>query len=54
MTIKNKATRGGARKGSGAKPKYIGKTKTWSFRCPIVKLPEIKAIVKSKLAEWEL
>jgi hypothetical protein len=52
MKIK-KETRGGARKGAGAKPKYNEKTKTWAFRCPIAKLPEIKSIVKSKLKEWE-
>jgi len=47
-----KETRGGTRKGSGAKPKYFEQTKTVAFRCPISKVDELKLIVKSKLSEW--
>jgi hypothetical protein len=47
-----KKTRGGTRKGSGAKPKYNEETKTVAFRCPLSKVDEFKIIVKSKLSEW--
>ena len=45
-------TRGGARKNSGAKPKYNEKTVTVSFRCPLSKVDEIKLIIKCKLSEF--
>lgn len=45
---------GGARKGSGAKPKYKEQTKTVAFRCPLSKVDELKLIVKSKLSEWSV
>jgi len=48
----NKETRGGTRKGSGAKPKYNEPTKTIAFRVPISKANEIKRIVKLKLKEY--
>ena len=51
--MKTKPTRGGARQGSGAKPKYGEKTDTVAFRCPISKIPELRQIVKSKLSEWK-
>jgi hypothetical protein len=51
---KKKETRGGARQGSGAKPKYSEKTKTVAFRCPISKVEELKIIVKSKFSEWSV
>ena len=51
--MKNKKEkRGGARKGSGAKPKYSEQTKTVAFRCPLSKVEKLKIVVKSKLAEW--
>ncbi len=51
---KLKETRGGARRNSGAKPKYNEQTKTVSFRCPLSKIDELKLIVKSKLSEWSV
>jgi len=50
----DKKTRGGTRKGSGAKPKYSEQTKTVAFRCPFSKVNELKFIVKSKLTEWSV
>lgn len=52
MKQTKKETRGGTRQGSGAKPKYLEQTKTVAFRCPLLKVDELKIIVKSKLAEW--
>jgi len=49
-----KTTRGGARQGSGAKPKYGEETKTVSFRCPTSKVNELKLTVKTKLSEWSI
>jgi len=49
-----KETRGGARQGSGAKPKYLEQTKTVAFRCPISNVDELKVVVKSKLSEWSV
>ena len=51
---KKKNTKGGTRKGSGAKPKYNEQTKTVAFRCPLSKVDELKIIVKSKLSEWSV
>ena len=45
---------GGKRIGSGAKPKYNEKTKTFAFRCPLSKIEELKLYVKSKLSEWSV
>jgi len=53
MAVK-KATRGGIRKGSGAKPKYKEQTETVSFRCPISKIDELKLIIKAKLSGWSV
>lgn len=47
-------TKGGKRKGAGAKPKYNEETKTVAFRCPLSKVDELKIIVKSKLSEWSV
>jgi hypothetical protein len=47
-----KETRGGSRKGSGAKPKYNEQTGTVSFRCPVSKVGELKLFVNAKLSEW--
>ena len=51
---KKKETRGGPRQGSGAKPKYLERTKTVAFRCPISKVDELNLAVKSKLSEWSV
>ena len=50
----SKLKKGGARQGSGAKPKYNEETKTVAFRCPMSKVDELKLVVKSKLSEWSL
>jgi hypothetical protein len=47
-----KPTRGGIRKGAGAKPKYNEPTTTIAFRVPISKVEEIKSLVKSKLIKY--
>ena len=52
VMAKRKETRGGTRKGSGAKPRYSEQTKTVAFRVPISKVEEVKTMVKSKLSEW--
>jgi len=53
MKLKKKLeNRGGARQGSGAKPKYNEETKTVAFRCPLSKVEKLKEIVKAKLSEW--
>jgi len=49
-----KTGKGGARQGSGAKPKYTERTKTIAFRCPISKIDELRLIIKSKLLEWSV
>ncbi len=55
MKLKKKLeNRGGARQGSGAKPKYNEETKTVAFRCPLSKVDELKLVVKSKLSEWSV
>jgi len=52
--MNKKETRGGTRKNAGAKAKYLEKTKTVAFRCPLSKVDELKSIVKSKLLEWSV
>ena len=52
--MKIKETRGGARQGSGAKPKYNEETKAVSFRCPLSKVDELRLVVKSKFLEWSV
>ncbi len=42
---KNGKKQGGARKGSGAKPKYVEPTKTVAFRVPVSMIDEIKHLV---------
>ena len=44
-----KSKHGGARKGSGAKPKFNEPAKKVSFLCPISKIDEIKNIIKINL-----
>ena len=51
--IEAKQTRGGARKGSGARLKYLEQTQIITFRCPKSKVEEIKQLVKSTLKEHE-
>ena len=43
---------GGARKGSGAKPKYSEKTTTIAFRVPISKVDEVKILIKERQSTW--
>lgn len=47
-----KETRGGARKGSGAKPKYNEQTKTIAFRVPVSKIESVKSLIKTLLDGW--
>jgi len=54
ISMKKKTKMGGARKGSGAKPKYNEETKTVAFRCPISKIDELKLAVKNKLSDWSV
>ena len=49
-----KETRGGARKGSGAKPKYNEPTKTIAFRVPISKIESVKNTIKTLLDGWAI
>jgi len=49
-----KKKHGGARLGSGAKPKYSEKTTTIAFRVPISKVNEVKEIIKNKQTQWKL
>jgi hypothetical protein len=49
---REKPTRGGTRKGAGAKPKYNETTTTIAFRVPISKVEEIKSLVKTKLIQY--
>ena len=50
----NKKEWGGARQGSGAKPKYSEKTTTIAFRVPISKVEEVKVLIKQKQTQWKL
>jgi hypothetical protein len=47
-----KPTRGGTRKGAGAKPKYNEPTTTIAFRVPVSKVEWIKTIVKQQLTKY--
>ena len=51
-TATNKPTRGGTRKGAGAKPKYNEPTTTIAFRVPVSKVEWIKTIVKQQLTKY--
>lgn len=48
-----KTKRGGARKGTGPKPKYNEPTTTMAFRCPESKTKEMSAIIRTTLKKWE-
>ena len=52
--MKTKKDWGGARKGSGAKPKYSEKTTTIAFRVPISKVEEVKLLIKQKQTQWKI
>ena len=52
--VQPKGTRGGTRKGSGAKPKYGEKTKTIAFRVPMSKLEHVKSLLKTMLDDWSV
>jgi len=45
---------GGARVGSGNKPKYSEKTTTIAFRVPISKVDEVKVLIKQKQTQWKI
>ena len=49
-----KTTRGGTRKGSGAKPKYDEPTKTIAFRVPVSKIEHVKSMLKTLLDVWSV
>ena len=49
VTEIEKENRGGNRENSGAKPKYNEPTKTTTFRIPISKIEEVKAVVNKML-----
>lgn len=51
---KKKETRGGARQGSGAKPKYNEVTTTVAFRVPESKREEFRQYGNEKLKEWKV
>jgi hypothetical protein len=51
-TATNKPTRGGTRKGAGAKPKYNEPTTTIAFRVPVSKVERIKQLVKIQLIQY--
>jgi hypothetical protein len=52
--MKNKKeTRGGKRPFSGAKLKYSEKTTSFGVRCPVSKVPELKAYIKAKLETYK-
>jgi len=47
--MNKKETRGGKRKGSGAKPRYNEPTKTIAFRVPISIIEHVKSVLKTLL-----
>ena len=49
-----KETRGGTRKGSGAKPKYDEPTKTIAFRVPVSRIEHVKSLLKTLLDDWSV
>lgn len=49
MLLSGENTHGGKRAGAGAKLKYGEPTKTVTFRLPVSKIAEIRAIIKNKL-----
>jgi len=49
----NSTPKGGTRQGSGAKPKYSEKTTSFGVRCPVSKVPELKAYIKAKLETYK-
>ena len=53
MKLKDKKGWGGARQGSGNKPKYNEKTTTIAFRVPISKVEEVKVFIKNKQTQWK-
>ena len=50
--MKKKETRGGARQGSGAKPKYDEPTKPIAFRVPVSRIEHVKSLLKTLLDGW--
>jgi len=49
-----KDSRGGDRKGAGAKKKYNEQTVTVSFRCPLSKVDDIKGLINQRLNRWSV
>jgi hypothetical protein len=45
--------KGGTRKNAGAKLKYSEKTTSFGVRCPVSKVPELKAYIKAKLDTYK-
>jgi len=45
--------KGGTRKNAGAKLKYSEKTTSFGVRCPVSKVPELKAYIKAKLETYK-
>ena len=54
MKKKELENRGGKRKGAGAKKRYNEETKTISFRCPLSKIDDIKALINHRLYKWSV
>ena len=52
--VYKKETRGGTRKGSGAKPKYDEPTDTIAFRVPVSKIEHVKSLIKTLLDGWSV
>lgn len=52
--MKKPKKRGGARKNSGAKPKYNEQTTTIAVRCPVSKVEELKEIIHQHLDKWKI
>ena len=52
--VQPKGTRGGTRKGSGAKPKYGEQTKTIAFRVPVSRIGHVKSLLKKMLDDWSV
>ena len=49
-----KETRGGTRKGAGAKHKYGEPTKTIAFRVPVSRIEHVKRLLKTLLDGWSV
>ena len=52
--MEQKKSRGGARLGTGPKPKYGEPTKTVAFRVPESKVEHVKSMLKGLLDGWSV